>query len=387
MASLSGRQVNNTFKGLLQIDNSNAGVDGTHRDIEDGEGTASGLQLSTAGPKVPSGKTLTIAGTIDVSSASWTGKVPVANGGTFAATAASARTNLGLGTADSPQFTAVNIGAASDTTLARSGAGDLTIEGNAIYRAGGTNVAIADGGTAADTAASARTNLGLGTADTVQFTALNIGHASDTTLSRSGAGDLQIETNVIYRAGGTNVAVADGGTAANTAASARTNLGLAIGTDVPSFSGSFAQVQHAGSSAVDTTSTAIPNDDSIPQITEGKEALTVSITPGNASNILIIEAVLFLSHNNSAGVGCAALFQDATANALTAAATDWPASNNPKQLILRHKMAAGTTSATTFRLRYGPASGSDTMTLNGFSGARKFGAIDKTTITVWEYRA
>lgn len=79
----------------------------------------------------------------------WTGNLAVVRGGTGSGTAAGAATNLGLGTGDSPQFTAVNIGHASDTTLARSGAGDLTIEGNAVYRAGGTDVALADGGTGA----------------------------------------------------------------------------------------------------------------------------------------------------------------------------------------------------------------------------------------------
>lgn len=64
------------------------------------------------------------------------------------------RTLTGLATTDSPQFTAINLGHASDTTLARSGAGDVTIEGNAIYRAGGTDVAVADGGTGASTAAA-----------------------------------------------------------------------------------------------------------------------------------------------------------------------------------------------------------------------------------------
>jgi microcystin-dependent protein len=49
--------------------------------------------------------------------------------------------------------TTVELGHASDTTLARSGAGDITIEGNAVYRAGGTDVPIADGGTGASTAA------------------------------------------------------------------------------------------------------------------------------------------------------------------------------------------------------------------------------------------
>lgn len=56
----------------------------------------------------------------------------VSNGGTGGATAADARTNLGLGTSDSPQFTAVNVGAASDTTLSRLAAGTLGVEGKSI---------------------------------------------------------------------------------------------------------------------------------------------------------------------------------------------------------------------------------------------------------------
>ena len=77
------------------------------------------------------------------------------------ASAATAATNLGLGTGDSPQFTAVNIGHASDTTITRTGAGDIAVEGNAVYRAGGTDVPVTDGGTGASTAANARTALGV----------------------------------------------------------------------------------------------------------------------------------------------------------------------------------------------------------------------------------
>ena len=49
-----------------------------------------------------------------------------------AADAAAANTVLGLGTGDSPQFTALNIGHATDTTLARVSAGLLSIDGVTI---------------------------------------------------------------------------------------------------------------------------------------------------------------------------------------------------------------------------------------------------------------
>lgn len=59
---------------------------------------------------------------------------------------------------------------------------------------------------------------------------IELGHASDTTLARASAGNVNIEGNIIYRAGGTDVPVTDGGTGASTATAARSNLG-AILTD------------------------------------------------------------------------------------------------------------------------------------------------------------
>ena len=47
-------------------------------------------------------------------------------------TQAAQQTTLGLGTGDSPQFTAINVGHASDTTIARSAAGKITVEGNLV---------------------------------------------------------------------------------------------------------------------------------------------------------------------------------------------------------------------------------------------------------------
>jgi hypothetical protein len=82
---------------------------------------------------------------------------PVAESG------ATLRTSIGVGTGDSPQFTAVNIGAASDTTVARASAGDINVEGNLIYRAGGTDVPVADGGTGASSLTDGGVLLGSGT--------------------------------------------------------------------------------------------------------------------------------------------------------------------------------------------------------------------------------
>ena len=70
---------------------------------------------------------------------------PVAETGT------TLRTSVGVGTGDSPQFTGIELGHATDTTITRVSSGNLAVEGNAIYRAGGTDVPVADGGTGAST--------------------------------------------------------------------------------------------------------------------------------------------------------------------------------------------------------------------------------------------
>lgn len=172
--------------------------------------------------------------------------------------------------------TTINLGNA-DTTLVRSGAGDASIEGNVIYRAGGTTVPISDGGTGATSASAARTalglaigsdvqaydaqltdvagltpsdggviigdgsnfvvesgttlrtSLGLGHTDSPRFNEIQLGAPTDTTLARSSAGVVTIEGAEI-RTG--TVAIANGGTGATSASAARTALGVdAAGTD------------------------------------------------------------------------------------------------------------------------------------------------------------
>ena len=59
----------------------------------------------------------------------------VSEGGTGASDAATAKINLGLGTGDSPQFTAINLGHATDTTITRVSAALIAVEGDNLIRA------------------------------------------------------------------------------------------------------------------------------------------------------------------------------------------------------------------------------------------------------------
>jgi hypothetical protein len=119
-----------------------------------------------------------------------------------------------------------------------TGVQSIATQGTDYYAPGGTDVAVADGGTGSSTASGAATNLGLGTGDSPQFTAVNVGHATDTTVARVSAGVISVEGNTIYAAGGTDVPVADGGTGASTASGARTNLAVIQGTTGTSMPGS-----------------------------------------------------------------------------------------------------------------------------------------------------
>lgn len=100
-----------------------------------------------------------------------------------------------IATSSSPQFAGLELGHASDTTLTRVSAGNIAVEGNTIYRAGGTDVPLADGGTGAslvdpgadrimfwDDSAGAVTWLTAGTGLTI----------TDTTIAASGGGALSL---------------------------------------------------------------------------------------------------------------------------------------------------------------------------------------------------
>lgn len=150
--------------------------------------------------------------------------------------------------------------------------------------------------------------------------------------------------------------------------------------------GSVLQVVNNQTGAVATGTTTIPNDDTIPQNTEGTEFFTLAITPTSATSKLVINFSTILNHSVGTAVLSTCLFQDSTANALTVATSQNVNSGGLMVVSGSYYMTAGTTSATTFKIRCGsPSAG--TTTLNGVASSRLYGGVSNSFITITEIAA
>jgi len=132
-----------------------------------------------------------------------------------------------------------------------------------------------------------------------------------------------------------------------------------------------------------TVNSAIPKDNSVPQKTEGVEAMTCTITPTSSTNLLVIKA--FVWGFNSAGNAdiVMALFQDATSNALAAiegiyvSLAGWT-----NRCALYYQMVAGTTSSTTFKIRCGQNTAHDIYINPGI-----YGGVETSYMEIMEIKA
>lgn len=175
------------------------------------------------------------------------------------------------------------------------------------------------------------------------------------------------------------------GAALTSLSSTPAGAGLLPSANITLPSGSAKQIVNYQTGTSSTGTTVLPIDDTIPQNTEGDQYMSLAITPTSATNYLKIEVCIILAHNSGTGIG-AALFQDSTANAL-AASTDYAsATGSPTSINFTHWMVAGTTSATTFKIRAGCGT-AGTTTFNGFSGNRILGGVCSSSITITEYVA
>lgn len=146
------------------------------------------------------------------------------------------------------------------------------------------------------------------------------------------------------------------------------------------------QIVSSLSGTVQTITTQIPTDNTIPQNTEGTQIASVTITPQSATSFLLVEVVIpaFTVTVNITPV--AAIFRDSDVGALAASAGQVSV-NNTNFRTFSTIVASGSTSATTFKLRFGPNAAA-TIFVNGYAGPTTFfGGVCQTGLIVTEYGA
>lgn len=193
------------------------------------------------------------------------------------------------------------------------------------------------------------------------------------TISVSGQSDVVADssTDTLTIAAGSNVTIT-------------TNAGADTVT-IAATAGAGALVQKVSTQtgALATGTTTVPMDDTIPQNTEGDQYMTLAITPTDAGNDLYITVTVFVSHSVLTNWDIVSLFQDTTANALATMIDLQETGFGARAIVFTHKMAAGTTSSTTFKVRAG-GNNAGTMTFNGTNGSRFMGGVMASSIVIEE---
>ena len=178
------------------------------------------------------------------------------------------------------------------------------------------------------------------------------------------------------------------------AATARANLGLVIGTDVlaPNGDGSgltgikkIAQWVVLESTALGSTTAVISMDDSIPQNTEGDLWLSQSFTPVNPASTIYVRVFVpvFLS-NSVASLSVIALFSSESTDA-KAVAKMYNGSANPYDGVLTlGKTLTSWSGARTFTVRVGVGTGGALMYLNGRPTPLALGRVENSYLEIIE---
>ena len=150
--------------------------------------------------------------------------------------------------------------------------------------------------------------------------------------------------------------------------------------------GKLLQQVNTQTGAVATGTTIFPEDDSIPQNTEGDEYMTLSITPKSATSVINIEAHVFYSNTNSTRAGTG-LFKDSDADALAFTSNFIDDLTSMSNMQVFYSETSGNTTARTYKIRCGNIQTSGTFTFNGQGGNRKFGGTVLSTIRILEIEA
>jgi hypothetical protein len=194
----------------------------------------------------------------------------------------------------------------------------------------------------------------------------------------------EIKVDKISPSSGTALAIGDSGdTITIPSGCTITNSGTATG-----FGGGLVlQVVHVESGTTLTHTTVMPADNTINTNSEGGELFTLAITPANASNKLIIQYIVHCSHSAANNFITGNLYQDSTSASInTINSTVIRTASDTFSMVGWHYMTAGTTSATTFKVRAGANNGG-TFRMNGSGAVQHGGGTLLSGMTIWELSA
>jgi hypothetical protein len=156
-------------------------------------------------------------------------------------------------------------------------------------------------------------------------------------------------------------------------------------TNLPTNIGSIVKHNYHVNTTITSGNALIPNDNTIPQINEGSELLSISHTPASISNILLIEAFLVIDSSVD-GVLSLCLFKDSISNSIYSVSEIGNESSPATTISMRHYIVAGSTAQINFTIRGGLSSGG-TITLNGAGSLPILGSTVKSSISVTEIKA
>lgn len=163
--------------------------------------------------------------------------------------------------------------------------------------------------------------------------------------------------------------------------------GLAVVTGSSALSGSLVQSIYAEDTRSATTPLTlanIPNDDTIPQSSEGTQVVSATITPTNASNLIRVRCNAIIAGSGTSQSILAA-FNGSATDSFAVGSAYIASTAFPTTIALFRQFTAGGTSAITINIRAGIAGSSGTT--NGSTSSRLFGGISATTLVLEEIKA
>jgi hypothetical protein len=139
------------------------------------------------------------------------------------------------------------------------------------------------------------------------------------------------------------------------------------------------QVDNYTTGAVATGTATIPYDNTIPQITEGTQFMSLAFTPKKANSKLKIDVVFNGKHNIAGSSLLVSLF-DGTSNAIMTQALAMPSASYISQIVGTKIYQVASLSPITFSVR----AGSNTASTVTFNNEITLGGVMASSITITE---